>query len=155
MSKASNNGNLIGRLASDPRTFANADGSKKVLFTVYADRAYKTSDGKTISDQVSVEAFVNSKVDGIGPFSYAHQGDLVGPSTHIEQQSYKAKSGETVYPAAKIVVDDIKFLESRVAVQTRLAKRTVAAHAPAAEAVPAAEGASAYENDTPFAEAAR
>lgn len=160
MSNATNNGNLIGRLAADPRVFPNTDGSKKVMFTVYADRAYKNSEGKTISDQVAVEAFVNNKVDGIGPFGFAHQGDLVGLNTHIEQLPYKAKSGETMYPAAKVVVDSITFLESRGATQTRLAKRTVAADAPAegasAQAAPVTEanGASAYDNDAPFAEAA-
>ncbi|MET3172970.1 UNVERIFIED_ORG: single-strand DNA-binding protein [Arthrobacter sp. UYCu721] len=157
MSNALNNGNLIGRLAADPRAFANTDGSKKVVFTVYADRAYRNAEGQTISDAIAVEAFVSNKVDGLGPFGHIHQGDLVALSTHIEQLSYKAKNGETVFPAAKIVVDNINFLESRSATNARLAKRTVAADAPAAEAAPAAEeakSASAYDNDAPFAEAA-
>jgi single-strand DNA-binding protein len=155
MSNAANTGTLIGRLAADPRVFNNADGSKKVMFTLYVDRSYRTADGKTISDQVSTEAFVNNKVDGIGPFAYAHQGDLVALSTHIEQLPY-TKDGQVMYPAAKVVVDGITFLESRGATQARLAKRTVAAEAPAAEAAPAAEdnaaqGTSAYDNETPFA----
>jgi single-stranded DNA-binding protein len=148
---ASNNGNLIGRLAADPRAFENKDASKKVVFTVYADRPYK-KDGKTVSDAIAVEAFVSNQVNGLGPFAHIHQGDLVSLSTHIEQMPYRAQNGEMVYPAAKIVVDEIQFLESRVTTQARLAKRTVA-EAPAAEAAPVAEGANDYENDTPFADA--
>ena len=158
MSNAANNGNLIGRLAADPRVFNNTDGSKKVMFTVYADRNYRNNEGKTISDSISVEAFVNNKVEGIGPFGYAHAGDMVALSTHIEQLPYKAANGETMYPSAKIVVDGIQFLESRGTTQARLAKRTVAADAPAAapQAAPeaqATEGASSYDNDAPFANA--
>lgn len=156
MSNAANNGNLIGRLAGDPRAFANKDGSKKVVFTLYADRNYK-KDGKTISDQISVEAFVSHKTNGLGPFDYAHQGDLVALSTHIEQQPYEAANGEKVFPAAKIVIDEITFLESRSTTQGRMAKRVVEqapAEGAAAEAAPAAEGATAYDNDAPFADAA-
>jgi single-strand DNA-binding protein len=155
MSNALNNGNLIGRLAADPRAFANTDGSKKVVFTVYADRAYRNSEGKTISDAISVEAFVNNKVDGLGPFGHIHQGDLVALSTHIEQMPYTAKNGETVFPPSKIVVDNISFLESRGATNARLAKRVVAADAPAqgveAEGQAAEEGTNSYDNDSPFA----
>jgi single-strand DNA-binding protein len=158
MSNAANNGNLIGRLAGDPRAFANKDGSKKVVFTLYADRNYK-KDGKTISDQISVEAFVSHKTNGLGPFDYAHQGDLVALSTHIEQQPYEAANGEKVFPPAKIVIDEITFLESRSTTQGRMARRAVEGApaegaAAAAAAAPAAEGANAFENDQPFAEAA-
>jgi single-strand DNA-binding protein len=152
---AANTGNLIGRLAADPKAFENKDGSKKVVFTLYADRPYK-KDGKTISDAISVEAFVSNKTNGLGPFGFVNKGDLVALTTHIEQMPYTAANGETVYPPAKIVVDDVTFLESRGTTQGRLAKRTIAeapAEGAAAEAAPAAEG-SAYENDMPFAEAA-
>jgi single-strand DNA-binding protein len=158
MSNALNNGNLIGRLAADPRAFANKDGSKKVVFTVYVDRAYRTSDGKTISDAIPVEAFVNKTVDGLGPFGFVHQGDLVALNTHIELVPYTAANGEKVFPAAKIVVDNISFLESRGATNARLAKRVVATDAPAqgaeAQAEVAEEGANSYDNDSPFAGAA-
>lgn len=150
---AGNTGNLIGRLAADPKAFENKDGSKKVVFTLYADRPYK-KDGKTISDAIAVEAFVSNKTNGLGPFGFVNKGDMVALTTHIEQMPYTAANGETVYPAAKIVIDEIQFLESRGTTQGRLAKREVAAEAPAAEAAPAAEGATDYENDTPFAAAA-
>ena len=158
MSNAANTGTIIGRLAADTRVFSNADGSKKVLFTLYVDRAYKTRDGKTISDQISVEAFVNNKVDGLGPYTNVHKGDLVALSTHIEQVPYQS-NGETVYPAPKIVVDNVTYLEGRTTTQARLAKRVVSeddnkqAAAPAEDAAVATEGASTYENDTPFANA--
>lgn len=158
MSNAANNGTIIGRLAADPRVFSNADGSKKVLFTLYADRAYKTRDGKTISDQISVEAFVNNKVEGTGPYTNVHKGDLVALSTHIEQIPYQGQSGETVYPAPKIAVDNVTYLEGRTTTQTRLAKRVVSEGDTTQTAAPAtgadsAVGASAYDNDAPFANA--
>lgn len=158
MSNAANTGNLIGRLAADPRVFSNADGSKKVAFALYIDRAYKTRDGKTITDQVSVEAFVNNQVDGLGPYTNVHKGDLVALNTHIEQVPYEDKAGKTVYPAAKIAVDSITYLESRTTTQARLAKRVVSEDdnkqaAPAADAAVTTEGENTYENDTPFANA--
>lgn len=156
MANAANLGTLIGRLAADPKSFLNTDGSKKVLITLYVDRAYKNGKGETISDRIQTEAWIGSQVNGLGPFSYVHQGDLVAVSTHIEQQPYE-QNGETVYPAPKIVMDEIKFLESRSTTQARMAKRAVAGNeaAPAAaEAAPAAQAAdgSAYdaEADAPF-----
>lgn len=152
MSNVANTGTLIGRLARDPKAFQNTDGSHKVLFTLFVDRAYKGADNKTISDAITLEAFVTNKTQGLGPYSLVHQGDLVAVSTHIEQMPYKSKeTGETVYPAPKVVIDEIKFLESRSVTQTRMARRS-AETAPAAEAAPAAqaEGASAYDNDAPF-----
>lgn len=161
MSNAANTGTLIGRLAADPRVFNNSDGSKKVVFTLYVDRAYKTSDGKTLSDQVPVEAFVSNQVNGLGPFAYAHQGDLVALGTHIEALPY-TKDGQIVYAAPKVIIDDIKFLESRGATTARLAKRVVGGNTAAeatAQAAPATEdnavqGASTYDDDAPFAGAA-
>lgn len=156
MSNAANNGTLIGRLAADPKAFENKDGSKKVLVTIYVDRNYKAADGKTISDAISAEAFVNAKTKDLGPFSYVHQGSLVALNTHIEQMPYTAANGEKVFGKTTVVIDDIQFLESRAVTQGRLAKRAVEgaqAEEAAAEAAPAAEGANAYENDTPFAAA--
>ncbi|MEO3931383.1 single-stranded DNA-binding protein [Micrococcaceae bacterium Sec7.4] len=158
MSNAANNGTLIGRLAADPKAFENKDGSKKVLMTIYVDRNYKTADNKTISDAISVEAFVSNKTKDLGPFSYVHQGSLVALNTHIEQQGYTAANGEKVFGKTTVVIDDIQFLESRGTTQTRLARRAVegapAAEGAAAEAAPAEDGANAYENESPFAEAA-
>ncbi|MFJ2662643.1 single-stranded DNA-binding protein [Arthrobacter koreensis] len=154
MSNVANTGTLIGRLAKDPKAFMNTDGSRKVLFTLFVDRAYKGADNKTISDAISLEAFVGNKTQGLGPYELVHQGDLVAVNTHIEQMPYKAKdTGETVYPAPKIVIDEIKFLESRTVTQTRMARRTAetapAAEGAAAQAAPADQGAD-YNNDAPF-----
>lgn len=155
MSNAANTGTLIGRLAKDPKAFLNTDGSRKVVFTLFVDRAYKGADNKVASDAISLEAFVSNKTQGLGPYELVHQGDLVAVNTHIEQMPYKDKNtGDTVYPAPKIVIDEIKFLESRTVTQTRMARRTAEA-GPAAEAAPAAQAAPAeqgvdYNNDSPF-----
>jgi single-stranded DNA-binding protein len=151
MSNATNNANLIGRLASDPKRFDNADGSKKVLITLYVDRAYRGQDNKTISDQISLEAFISSTVDGLGPFGNVHAGDQVAVASHIEQMPYvDKKTNKLVYPTPKVVIDNIRFLESRTTTQARVAARAADSSAPAA----AQAGESAdYEADAPFAAA--
>jgi single-stranded DNA-binding protein len=146
MSNPRNTGQLIGRLARDPRVFENSDGSKKVLFTVYADRNFTNGQNQRDSDAIPVEAFVRSSTNGIGPFGNIHEGDLVGLSTSLRMDRY-SKGGSQVYET-KVIVEDITFLESRSVSQTRLAERIakaeaqnqalrVPAPAPAAQPVPA------------------
>lgn len=177
MTNANNNANLIGRLASEPKAFPNADGSKKVVFTLYAKRNYKNSAGVRESDEISVEAFLNNKVTGLGPYEFAHTGDLVALTTHIEQKPYTDKAtGKKVFPAPKVAIDDIEFLESATTTNARLARRAVAGNQGADAAAPAVSDADkaafdavanaeaalaaaqaalptagAYDNDAPFA----
>lgn len=165
MTNTNNNSNFTGRLAADPRVFDNKDGSKKVLFTLYADRNRRNAAGDVISDQVSVEALVSAKTDGLGPYGYAHKGDLVAVATHVECVPY-VKDGKKVFPPMSLMIDDITFLEPRSVTQARLAKRAVTegetinpAVAAAAANVPAQPeqapvgatvGGGNYENEAPF-----
>lgn len=162
MANPRNNGNLVGRLAGDPKVFENSDGSKKVLFTVFADRNFTNAQGERQSDGISVEAFVRAQTPGIGPFSNIHKGDLVALGTTLRVDRY-AKNGETVYDL-KVIVEDITFLEPRSVTQARLGERVAAAEAqnaqlaqaPAAAApaaVPAGAVASPVQDEQlPFGE---
>lgn len=137
MANANNNGNLIGRLGANPRSFLNKDGSKKVFINIYVDSKRKDAAGKKIEDEIQVEAFVTAQTKELGPFSYMNEGDLVAFNTHIEQKPYFDAEGKKKFPAPKVVIDDVTFLESRTTTQARLAKKAVAADV-AAEVAPVA-----------------
>lgn len=126
MSNPANNSNLIGRLAGDPKIFENTDGSKKVLFTLYADRNYLNSKGERDSDALPLEAFVPAKVNGVGPYSNIHKGDLVAVGSTLRMDTYQDASGKTVYKL-KVIAEDIRFLESRSVTSARLNARIEAA----------------------------
>ena len=167
MTNPANNVGTIGRLASDPKVFENQDGSKKVLFTVYADRNYTDRNGKRGSDALPFEAFVPAKVPGIGPYANVHKGDLVAVSSVLRMDNYTDEAtGREVFKL-KIISEDIKFLESKVATTQRLSDRLAEAQAqvaaqnqaqvPAAAAVPqfpmAAPAAAPAVAEAPAAEA--
>lgn len=164
MSNPSNNSNLIGRLAGDPKIFENKDGSKKVLFTLYADRNYLNSKGERDSDALPLEAFVPAKVNGVGPYSNIHKGDLVAVGSTLRMDTYQDASGKTVYKL-KVIAEDIRFLESRSVTSGRLNARIEAAQnalqaaqsqnqAAAVQATPASDQAqfAAAMNQAPAAE---
>jgi single-strand DNA-binding protein len=145
MSNPRNNGQLIGRLANDPRAFENRDGSKKVLFTVFTDRNYTNGQNQRDSDAVPVEAFVRSQTQGLGPYSNIHKGDLVAVAYTLRMDRY-SKEGEQVFDL-KVISEDITFLEPRSVTQARLNERVQNAeaqnHALQAQAAPVAAGVSA------------
>lgn len=149
MSNAANNTNLIGRLAGDPKVFENADGSQKVLYTLYVDRDYTNRAGVRESDALPLEAFVPSNVAGVGPYANIHKGDLVAVSSVLRMDTYDDAAGKTIYKL-KIVSEGIRFLESRTVTGQRLATRVQNAQAAATQTpaaapaqVPAAAPASA------------
>ncbi|WP_026819986.1 single-stranded DNA-binding protein [Arthrobacter castelli] len=125
MSNPANNGNLVGRLARDPKVWENSDGSKKVAFTVFADRNYKNN-GEVLSDAVPVEAFVRKDTDfEATPFASLFQGSRLALSTSLRMDSY-TRGDEQVYDL-KVVVEAVTFLESKTESQKRLAKRAAEA----------------------------
>ncbi|WP_093802215.1 single-stranded DNA-binding protein [Streptomyces sp. Wb2n-11] len=158
MSNPRNNGQLIGRLANDPKVFENKDGSKKVLFTVFADRAYTNAQNQRDSDAVPVEAFVRAQTQGLGPYSNIHKGDLVAVGYMLRMDRY-SKNGEQVFDL-KVISEDITFLESRSVTQARLNERVRAAEAqnqalqtpaaPVVAAAPAVAHVSAVDEQLPF-----
>ena len=125
MSNPRNNGTVIGRLASDPRHFTNQDGSKKVVFTIMADRNWTNAQNERQADGIPVEAFVRAATQGLGPYSNIHKGDLVAVNTSLRMDRY-TRNGEPVFDL-KVIAEDITFLESKAVTHARLAERVVAA----------------------------
>ena len=163
MSNVANNGTIIGRLARDPKIFANEDGSAKVVFTVFANRNYKNRAGERLSDAIPLETFINKDTSfEATPYANVHKGDLVAVGTELRMNEYE-RGGETVRDL-KVIASGITFLESRQTVQNRLAQRVNAAeqanqeaqavaHATAPAPVPAgvnAADASAVQDELPF-----
>ena len=159
MSNPRNNGTVVGRLANDPKVFENKDGSKKVLFTVFADRNYTNAQNERQSDGIPVEAFVRSQTQGLGPYANIHKGDLVAVGYTLRMDRY-SKNGEQVFDL-KVTAEDITFLEPRSVTQARLAERVVNAEAenqairrePAVAVAPAAQPAAAsavHDEQLPF-----
>ena len=124
MANVNNSGTVTGRLAADPVSFINADGSKKVMLTVYADRNFKNSTtGQRDSDRVSLETFVRVETDGLGIFGHMHKGDLVSLGYTVRSGSYADKlTGEVIYFQV-LRVEDVSLLESLATTNERLAAR--------------------------------
>ncbi|MER6520023.1 single-stranded DNA-binding protein [Streptomyces sp. NPDC001553] len=159
MSNPRNNGQLIGRLANDPKVFDNKDGSKKVLFTVFTDRAYTNAQNQRDSDAVPVEAFVRAQTLGSGPYANIHKGDLVAVAYTLRMDRY-SKGGEQVFDL-KVISEDITFLEPRSVTQARLNERVQNAEArsmalqaqapvPVVAAAPAVAHDRAVDEQLPF-----
>ncbi|MFC4048317.1 single-stranded DNA-binding protein [Actinomadura syzygii] len=162
MSNPVNTGTVIGRLARDVKIFSNQDGSKKVAFTVYADRNYKNAQGETPADAIPVEAFVRKDTDvDKTPFAMIHRGDLIALDTSLRMDHYTNRAGEEVFEL-KVNVENIKLLEPKRVTQARLAQRVADAEqanrqmqaqatVPVPTAVPAQVAAqSAMHDQLPF-----
>lgn len=118
-----NFGSLTGRLARDPKVFSNQDGSKKVSFTIMADRAFKNRNGEVDSDAIQVEVFIRKETDFAStPYANIHKGDLVQVETTLRQNTYTDAQGTTHYGIV-VRVESISFLEPRSVTQNRLAQR--------------------------------
>jgi len=117
---ATNHGTATGRLAADPRVFVNADGSKKVMFTLMVDRQFRHREtGERLSDAIPLEAWVAATTEGTGPFGYLGKGDQVTVSYAVRTSTYADKTtGEIQYGLA-LTVTDLQFLESRATSQQR------------------------------------
>ncbi len=112
-----------GRLARNPVFFDNADGSRKVKFTVVVGRNYKNKDGEEEADFIPVERFISKdKVAASGNGLYANmdKGMLVRVGGHLESNQYTDKSGKTVYGLTP-VIDTVRLKESKTASEARRA----------------------------------
>ncbi|WP_030895406.1 single-stranded DNA-binding protein [Streptomyces sp. NRRL F-5053] len=136
MSNPRNNGQITGRVGCDPQVFENRDGSKKVWFTVFADRAYTNAQNQRESDGIPVEAFVRADTQGLGPFAHIHKGDLITVSYTLRMEHY-TKNGQD-HRTLKVVYEGMAFLESRSVTEERMRKRVKAAEEQALQARAAA-----------------
>lgn len=124
MSNPANSGNVIGRLAADPKIIAHKNGtSGTVLFTVYAQDNYVTkSTGQRESVRIDLEDFVRD-VNNTGVYNYMKKGTLVGINYKLANSDRVDANGNKVY-GMKVVVEQggIQLLESRTAAANREAR---------------------------------
>ena len=123
MANVRNFGVILGRLVADPMVFDNADGSKKVRFTVAARDNFKTQ-GEYKSQFIPVEAF--------GVYEYTKKGSLVDLEYSV-RTSVQEKDGEKRY-FTNLLVQSVELLD---------AKKTETAET-------AAPAEAAVEADVPF-----
>lgn len=130
MANVRNFGVILGRLVADPMVFDNADGSKKVRFTVAARDNFKTQ-GEYKSQFIPVEAFIPAG-KGLGVYEYTKKGSLVDLEYSV-RTSVQEKDGEKRY-FTNLLVQSVELLDAKKT-------ETAEAAAPAEDAV---------EADVPF-----
>ena len=118
----SNNGTLIGRLASDPKFFANADGSRRLLATIAVDDNFKNRAGERHTQFVQVESYLPA--DKTLGWGNTGKGDLVAVPFKVDTTPYTDSAGETHYPVRLVAEGAPTYLEPKsvtIARKTRTA----------------------------------
>lgn len=118
MKNIRNYGVVTGRLTRDPEIRINADGSRKVRFTVAAQDSFTDREGKRGSQFLPLEAFIAAGNKGNGAYDYIGEGDLVSCSYTVNNNNYTDKHGQKVY-GLTLLVDDIAMLETKAAKEAR------------------------------------
>lgn len=123
MANVRNFGVMLGRLVADPMVFDNANGSKKVRFTVAVRDNFKTQ-GEYKSQFIPVEAFIPAG-KGLGIYEYTKKGSLVDLEYSV-RTSIQEKDGEKRY-FTNLVVQSVEELLSTK--KTKTAEATAPAEA--------------------------
>lgn len=136
-----NNGQLTGRIETKDMAagiFKNADGSRKMKFTLAVQDNFTKKDGSVSKQDIPVEAFiaknavkVENGVESYGIYSTLRTGDLVSIAYHLEDNNYKDASGKMVYGGVIVRVDSIKHREPKTVSDARAAQKAAPAAAPA------------------------
>jgi len=125
MKNIRNYGMVTGRLTKDPDIRVNADGSRKVRFTVAVQDSFTDKDGKRGSQFLPLEAFITADRNGNGAYDYVNEGDLVSCSYTVNNNNYTDRNGQKVY-GLTLLVSEIALLESRAAKEARRAAKSAA-----------------------------
>lgn len=96
MSNPRNNGTFVGNLAAAPKIFANADGSRTVQLTAYAEDDFRTK-GEYLSQGIPFEAFLSARNDSNGLYGTLVAGSTVAISYSLRQNNYTDKNGVRHY----------------------------------------------------------
>lgn len=120
-----NAGTAVGRIAAKPRVFENADGSRKVFFTLYVRRAFVSrTTNQRESDRLSFESFIPAWVEGNAVFDFLSVGMLVSVEFSVRSGQYADKmTGEVIYTTA-LVSSRVEILESRAQTSARRQQRS-------------------------------
>lgn len=113
-----------GRLTDDIKIFDNADGSKKIRFTLAVTNNYKDKNGNRGSQFIPLEAFIGADKD-LGVYSKMNKGDLVTVQSTIKNNNYTDKNGQNVYGIV-LQVEQVTLLESKQITENRKAARAAA-----------------------------
>ena len=120
MKNIRNYGMVTGRLTADPDVRVNADGSRKVRFTVAAQDSYTDKEGKRGSQVLPLEAFISANRSGNGAYDCINGGDLVSCSYTVNNNNYTDKHGQKVYGLV-LLVSEIALLETKASKAARRA----------------------------------
>lgn len=120
---------VIGRLTQDAKVFDNADGSKKVRFTLAAKDNFKSgTENEAKSQFIPVEAFVSAnavKKNGIGRYGLIHKGDQVAVTGQIQNNNYTDKDGVNRYDLV-LRIETLDLMESRTVTEQRAINNAMA-----------------------------
>lgn len=111
-----------GRLAADPQIKANADGSRRVYFTLMVDAGMKNE--KPIAYAHSFEAFLSKDQKTDACYPYMKKGSLVRVAAEHRSAKWIDKAtNEKRYKEFDFVLG-VKFLESKATTEAREKRRT-------------------------------
>lgn len=117
MTNPLNYGSLIGRLASDPKTFDNADGSKRLLATLAVDDNFKNRAGERQTQFIQVEAFLPAGAT-LG-WDRTGKGDLLAIQYRVDTRPFTDANGEVHYPVRLVVEGTPNYLEPKSVTDAR------------------------------------
>lgn len=111
-----------GRLATDPQIKANADGSRRVYFTLMVDAGVKNE--KPVAYAHSFEAFLSKDQKTDACYPYMKKGSLVRVAAEHRSAKWVDKTtNEKRYKEFDFVLG-VKFLESKATTEAREKRRT-------------------------------
>lgn len=111
-----------GRLAADPQIKANADGSRRVYFTLMVDAGTKNE--KPVAYAHSFEAFLSKDQKTNACYPYMKKGSLVRVAAEHRSAKWVDKTtNEKRYKEFDFVLG-VKFLESKATTEAREKRRT-------------------------------
>ncbi|AUI01343.1 single-stranded DNA-binding protein [Corynebacterium glutamicum] len=121
----SNNFNVIGRLAADPKIFTNPDGSRNIQIAVYSTNNFANRNGVYEDSIVPLTQFYSASKEGNGIYSYLKEGDQVAVNGYIHQDQFTDKSTGAKRYELNLSIDSIQPLETKSAADARRARKQV------------------------------
>ena len=122
MLKLNNYGIVTGRLTTDPFSYQNNDGSRKIRITLAVSDNYKNPDGKRSTQFLPLEAFI--PVDRkLGVFDMVHAGDKISAAYTVKNNNYTDKNTNKMIYGLVLQIERISFEESKTTTTARQAAK--------------------------------
>ncbi|BAU96178.1 single-stranded DNA-binding protein [Corynebacterium suranareeae] len=121
----SNNFNVIGRLAADPKIFSNPDGSRNIQITLYATNNFANRNGVYEDSIVPLTQFYSASKEGNGIYTHLKEGDQVAVNGYIHQDQFIDKTTGAKRYELNLSIDSIQPLETKSAADARRARKQV------------------------------